>query len=546
MDSILLELYRHRFAGVAEEMGVALRRAAFSPNITERLDFSCALFDGAGRMVAQAAHIPVHLGAMPASVQAALRAFSQWQNGDVAILNDPYEGGTHLPDITLVAPVFAPGETVDDEFHYEQADNEQPAAGTKPDFFVAARAHHADVGGMSPGSLPLSTEIYQEGIIIPPLKLVKAGQVNESLLQLILRNVRTPDERAGDLSAQRAALHIGERRLRELMTAHGCAETLSYAAHLLSYSERLAHAALSAWPDGVYRFEDALETDEGPAPIRVAAHIAGDEITFDFAASSPCLFNSLNAVLPITQAACRYAVRCLIGDEAPVNDGFFAPVHIIAPEGSVVNVRPPFAVAGGNVETSQRVVDVVLGALSAALPGRVPAASQGTMNNLTIGGERPDGTTYAYYETVGGGAGAGPHGDGASGIHTHMTNTLNTPIETLETAFPLRVLRYGLRAGSGGTGRHRGGDGLVREYQMLAPVTVTVLSERRAIAPWGLNGGTPGATGCNILMAPDGREEELHAKFTGRLPAGARLRLETPGGGGWGSADATPEASDEQ
>jgi N-methylhydantoinase B len=526
MDPITLELYRHRFAGVAEEMGVTLRRTGYSPNIKERLDFSCAVFDGEGRLVAQAAHIPVHLGAMPASVAAAMRAFPAWSAGDLVILNDPFEGGTHLPDITTISPVFA--------------DNGNNDSGT-PDLFVASRAHHADVGGMTPGSLPLSTEIYQEGVIIPPIKLYESGQLNEGVLRLLLRNVRTPDERRGDLSAQHAAHSIGERRLHELVAAHGRAEVLAYAGHLQTYSERLTRAAIAAWPDGSFPFEDVMEWLQGDRlsliPIRVTVQIAGDGVTFDFSGSALAVHGSLNAVLSVTQAACWYVVRCLVGDEVPVNAGCFAPARVVAPAGSIVNALPPAAVAAGNVETSQRIVDVVLGALAQALPERIPAASQGTMNNLTIGGQLPDGSPFAYYETIAGGMGAAPEAAGLSGVHTHMTNTLNTPVEALETVFPLRVSRYALRAGSGGMGRHPGGQGIVREYELLAPATVTLLSERRRVTPWGLFGGAEGAPGRTVLIHPDGTEEELPSKFTRHLAAGARLRLETPGGGGWGESE---------
>ena len=344
MDAITLEIYRHRFAGIAEEMGEALRRTAYSPNIKERLDFSCALFDGAGNLIAQAAHIPVHLGAMPASVRAALDTFSTWQSGDIAILNDPFCGGTHLPDITMISPIFD--------------------GGARPDFFVATRAHHADVGGMTPGSLPLSTEIYQEGLIIPPLKLVEAGRENAALLQLILRNVRTPDERRGDLAAQRAAHHLGEQRLLELMTAQG-AEVVNYAAHLRAYSEKRVRAALRDWPQGEWHFEDYLETSDGLLPIRVAARVENGEVVFDFTGTAPQMQGSLNAVLSITQSACYYAVLCLL-DEIPINGGCFAPIHVSAPKACLVNAEPPVGVAAGNVETSQRIVDVVLGALAAS------------------------------------------------------------------------------------------------------------------------------------------------------------------------------------
>lgn len=539
-DPITLELYRHRFSGIAEEMGVTLRRTSYSPNIKERLDYSCALFDGAGRMVAQAAHIPVHLGAMPASVAAALAAFDHWSPGDVALLNDPYAGGSHLPDITMISPVFLPGAGGELRIADGAADPSQLATWNSqlPSFFIASRAHHADVGGMSPGSLPLSTEIYQEGIIIPPVKIYEAGRLVDGVLRLILRNVRTPGEREGDLAAQRAAHAVGEKRLLELVERFGAEEVRTYADHLLAYSERLTRAAIQDWPDGDYSFADVIEFTqrEGTTltPIQVTARIRGETVTFDFTGTADAIQSSLNAPLAVTQSACYYVVRALGGDAIPVNSGCFAPVTVTAPVGCLVNAQPPSAVAGGNVETSQRVTDVVLGALAQALPDRVAAAGQGTMNNCTMGGKRTDGSAWAYYETLGGGMGAHPAGDGLSGAHVHMSNTLNTPVEALEMAYPLRLVRYQLRRGSGGAGQHRGGDGLIREYELLGETTVTVLSERRIVAPWGLAGGDPGATGRNLLIHPDGREEELPGKFSRRLAAGSRLRIETPGGGGWG------------
>jgi N-methylhydantoinase B len=545
LDPITLELYRHRFTGVAEEMGITLQRTSYSPNIKERLDFSCALFDAAGRMIAQAAHIPAHLGAMPASVQTILHYFPTWQPGDVVIVNDPFEGGNHLPDITMISPVFVAEGVGSGEWGVGGSNSPLPTPHSLlPTFFVASRAHHADVGGMTPGSLPLSTEIYQEGIIIPPVKLYRAGVLNEELLQTILRNVRTPDERRGDLAAQRAAHAVGERRLHELIGAFGVEEVVTYSGHLLAYSERLTRAAIATWPDGEYRFEDVIELIEGDgvtlAPIKLKATVAGDEITFDFTGTAAMIHGSLNAVIAITQSACYYVVRCLVGDDVPMNAGCFAPVHIVAPAGCLVNARRPAAVAGGNVETSQRITDVVLGALAQAGaplgPEQIAAASQGTMNNLTIGGMREDGSPFAYYETIGGGMGASAQSDGISGVQVHMTNTLNTPVEALEMAYPLRVRRYGLRPGSGGAGRQRGGDGIIREYELLAPATVTMLSERRTVAPWGLAGGAPGRPGRNLLIHPAGEAEELPSKFTRRLRPGERLRIETPGGGGWGDA----------
>ncbi|MBP7961528.1 MAG: hydantoinase B/oxoprolinase family protein [Caldilineaceae bacterium] len=558
MDPITLELYRHRFASVSEEMGITLRRTAYSPNIKERLDFSCALFDAAGKMVAQAAHIPAHLGAMPASVATVLPLFPDWQPGDVVIVNDPFQGGNHLPDITMISPVFL--RMADGEWRMADGVGQEgaqppipnPQSQITPSFFVASRAHHADVGGMTPGSLPLSTEIFQEGIIIPPVRLVRGGVMNEDLLRLILRNVRTPDERRGDIAAQRAAHAIGQRRLLELVDRHGADEVLAYAEHLQRYTEQLTRSAIARWPDGRFEFEDVIELvieskagDEvSLVPLRVAAIIAGEEITFDFSGTAVMIHGSLNTVMGVTESACYYGVRCMMeegGDgAAPMNAGAFAPITVSAPVGCMVNAVSPAAVAGGNVETSQRIVDLVLGALAIAMPERAAAASQGTMNNVTMGGLRADGTPFAYYETIAGGMGGSAKGDGLSGAHVHMTNTLNTPVEALEVAYPLRVTQYSLRPGSGGAGAHRGGDGVVREYEALVPVTVTMLSERRAVAPWGLAGGEDGGVGRNVLIfrGKDGemREEVLLSKFTRRLQPGDRLRIETPGGGGWGHA----------
>ena len=517
-DPILLELYRHRFEGVADEMGGTLQRTSYSPNIKERLDFSCAVFDADGGLVAQAAHIPVHLGAMPASVAAALDHVECWFPGDIVVLNDPYEGGTHLPDVTMVSPVFV-------------ADEEAPA------FFVASRAHHADVGGMTPGSLPLAHELVQEGLVIPPVKLYEGGTPNEALMRLLLRNVRTPAERQGDLAAQRAAHAVGTRRLQELVQENSVDEGTAYARHLQAYSERRVRGALADWPNGTYTFEDTLElADDTTATICVTATVDGETVAFDFDGTDPADDGNLNAVLPITESACYYVVQGLVEGEMPMNAGSLAPVAVTAPEGTIVNADPPHAVAGGNVETSQRIVDTVLGALAPARPACVPAAGQGTMNNLTIGGTRADGSSFAYYETIAGGMGAGPDGDGLGGVHVHMTNTLNTPVEALEQAYPFRVTIYRLRDGSGGAGQCRGGDGLVREYELLVPVTVTMLSTRRAEGPWGRDGGGRGAPGQNVLVYPDGDEEDLPAHFSRQLPAGSRLRIETPGGGGFGPA----------
>jgi N-methylhydantoinase B len=539
-DPIRLEIFKHLFASVAEAMGVTLQRTAYSPNIKERLDHSCALFTGDGRLLAQAAHIPVHLGAMPASVQSALERCAPFAPGDLVILNDPYLGGTHLPDITLVSPVFiSPPTAPAAQLPFSPLPHSHTP--TLPHFFLASRAHHADIGGMSPGSMPLSTEIYQEGLIIPPLKLVAAGQRNEALWELILNNVRTPAERQGDLAAQMAAHAVGERRLVEIVTAYGLGVVQEYAAALIAYTERVMRALIASLPAGRYAFTDYLEAADGAdLPIRVTVTMAGETLEADFEGTAPAVAGNLNAVPAIVESAAAYVLRCLAagvagGGEVPMNAGAFAPLRVLVPAGSLLDARRPRAVAAGNVETSQRLVDALFGALAQAVPGAVPAASQGTMNNLTFGGRQPQsGLPFAYYETIGGGAGAGPEDEpAASGVHVHMSNTRNTPIEALEHALPVRVVRYGLRRGSGGRGRHPGGDGLQRTIRFLAPVTATVLSERRRRGPWGLAGGQPGAPGRNCLIR-DGVERELPGKFTLELQAGDCLSIETPGGGGWG------------
>lgn len=514
VDAISLEVFKNLFVSVAEEMGVTLQRASFSPNIRERLDYSCAVFDAQGRMVAQAAHIPVHLGSMPASVTHALEQFKTFQPGDVIILNDPYRGGTHLPDITMVSPVFA-GETAC--------------------FFVASRAHHADIGGMTPGSLPLSTELYQEGIIIPPLKLVDAGIQNDGVMTLITSNSRTPQERLGDLAAQLAAHRVGTQRLLALIERHGPDRLLEHADALLDYSRRMTEAIIDQIPDGVYAFEDALESDgqqEHPIPIRVTITVAGSTMTVDFTGSAPQVAGNLNAVEAVVKSATWYCVQLLAVDELPVNHGSFVPVEVIVPAHSVLNPDFPAAVSAGNVETSQRIVDVVLGALAQALPDRIPAASQGTMNNFTFGGVI-DRQPFVFYETIGGGHGAGPTANGIGGRHSHMTNTRNTPVEAFEYAYPVRILAYGLRDTSGGQGQQRGGDGVRRVYEFLCPATVSFQTERRIRAPYGLHGGTPGEVGINRLKRA-GTEEILGGKHTRQVVAGDQVIIETPGGGGWG------------
>jgi N-methylhydantoinase B len=519
-DPIRTEIMKHRLVSVAEEMGARLQRAAFSPNIKERCDFSCAVFDASGNLVAQAAHIPVHLGAMPLSVQACLETLT-FAPGDVAMVNDPYRGGTHLPDITVVSPVFIK-ETSDFAL-----------VG-----FVANRAHHADIGGMSAGSMPLSQEIFQEGLIIPPVKLMSEGKKNEDVWRLLMGNVRTPEERTGDLQAQLAANHIGIERMQGLAKRDGVQTLTTDMDALLQYSERMTRQLMSQLPMGCYRFEDALDNDgfsKEPAVIRVTITIEGEQATVDFSGTDGQRPGSINAVYPVTLSAVAYVFRCVLGLDIPANSGCLRPIHIIAPEGTLVNARRPAAVAAGNVETSQRIVDVLLGALAQACPGRIPAASQGTMNNLTIGGwDERHGRPFAYYETIGGGMGAGAHAGGVSGRHSHMTNTLNTPVEALEYAYPFRISRYALREKSGGAGRHQGGDGLVREYEFLQPAEITLLSDRRVTKPYGLQGGGSGEPGRNRLTQT-GVEKEVSGKCSFPVEAGDALIIETPGGGGFGT-----------
>jgi N-methylhydantoinase B len=526
IDAAELEIFKSLFHSVAEEMGAALRRSAFSPNIKERRDYSCAVFDGKGRVVAMGDHMPVHLGSMPMSVAAAIEAL-ELRPGDIAVLNDPYAGGTHLPDVTLVMPVFR-GET--------SAVRHRRYSG-RPIFYVASRAHHSDIGGAQPASMGLSEEIYQEGLRIPPVALARGGQIQPDVMRILLANVRTPREREGDIAAQVAACKLGERRLGEIAEKYGHAKTSAYLEALQTYSARLMRAALRKVPDGTCRAVDFLDDDGySPQPVRlqVAITFHRGRALVDFAGSAPACRGSVNAVFAITYSATFYVFRCLLGEDVPACAGLMEPVEVRAPEGSVVNARPPAAVAAGNVETAQRITDVLLRALAKALPHQIPAASSGTMNNLSFGGRDPrSGETFAYYETIAGGMGARPSQDGLSGVHTHMTNSLNTPIEALETAYPVRVREYSLRRGSGGAGRYRGGDGVIREIEFLTDVRGSILSERRRIAPYGLAGGESATPGRNRLTVA-GRTTALPSKAAFEVPAGSRLRIETPGGGGWG------------
>jgi len=520
-DPTRLEVFKNLFHSVAEEMGGALRRSAFSPNIKERRDYSCAVFDAAGQVLAMGDHMPVHLGSMPQSVEVAVRAI-KLRPGDIAMLNDPFAGGTHLPDVTMVMPVFLRGAR-------------------RPEFYVANRAHHADIGGAQAGSMGLSREIFQEGLRIPPVKIYASGKPANDVLTTLLANVRTPREREGDITAQIASCRIGERRLEEIVARYGRAEVARYSRFLLEYSDAMMRSALRSIPGGTYRGEDFLDDDGISAkPIRIAVtiRIRGERASVDFSDSDPECQGSVNAVAAITESAVFYVFRCLLNERVPATSGLMRSIRVIAPEGTIVNARPPRAVAGGNVETSQRIVDTLLRALARAVPRKIPAASSGTMNNFTFGGVdmRPgrDRMPFAYYETIAGGMGARPGRDGISGVHTHMTNSLNTPTEVLEMTYPVRVRQYALRRGSGGKGKYRGGDGIVREVEVLVDSQVGLLGERRRIAPYGLAGGSSGAKGKSELISRGRQKRRLASKCGLYLKAGDAIRIETPGGGGWG------------
>jgi len=528
-DGVQLALLRGFFVAAAEEMGATLMRAAHSPNITERLDHSCAVFDAGSRLVAQAAHIPVHLGSMPRAVEAA-QALAPFRRGDVVLLNDPFAGGTHLPDLTLVSPVFLGSERA-------------------PSFFVASRAHHADVGGAAPGSLPLAREVYEEGLRIPPVFLQRAGRPETNVLALLLANVRTPEERRADLAAQLAAQRAGEQRLASLAARLGSGTLRAGARALQRTTHAQARAAIARLPRGRWSAQDLLDDDGlGTRDVRIACTltIGGGRCRLDFTRSADQVAGPLNAVRAVTTAASLYAVRLVLAEDIAIDDGLLRAIDVVTRPGSVVDPRPPAAVGGGNVETSQRIVDTVLRAFARALPGRMPAASSGTMNNLLVGGTDPrTGAPFAYYETLGGGHGAGPGADGASAMQVHMTNTRNTPIESLEHAYPLQIERFAVRRGSGGAGAHRGGDGIERSVRLLAPARVTVIAERRLRGPWGLAGGGEGAPGETLVQhdATRARRERLAPKFTLDLAEGAVLTLRSPGGGGWGSPRAVRSRS---
>jgi N-methylhydantoinase B len=530
VDPVTLEVVRNAAAAVCEEMNATLVRTSYSPNITERQDCSCALFDVDGDLAAQAENLPVHLGAMPFSVAAALSSFppDTLSPGDAVLLNDPYDGGAHLPDLTLVTPVF-----VDDDLVA----------------LVANRAHHADVGGATAGSVAAdATAIYQEGLRIPPVKLRVGGDPNRAVYDLIERNVRTPDERRGDLRAQVAANETGADRVRELVDRYGADTYRTALSALQEYARRRMQSELEAIPDGSYRFEDVLDDDGRGAtdlPICATVTVDGDAVSIDFAGSADQTTGPVNAVLAVTVSATYYAIRAVTDPDIPPNAGCYRPIEVDAPSGSIVNPTPPAAVVGGNLETSQRVTDVVLGALARAVPERAAAASQGTMNNVTFGGTDDAGDPFAFYETQAGGAGAHADGDGMDAVHVHMSNTLNTPAEVLETAYPLRVRRYALRPDTGGAGEHRGGLGVRRDIEVRTDAVCSLLADRQRHAPYGLAGGEDGATGAAYLLE-DGGRTRLAGKSTDHLAAGAVVSLRTPGGGGYGDPAERPVAAIER
>ncbi|MBA3513658.1 MAG: hydantoinase B/oxoprolinase family protein [Pyrinomonadaceae bacterium] len=546
-DPTTLEIYRALYTSVAEEMGIALRRTAFSPNIKERRDYSCAVFDSNGRVIAQGDHMPVHLGSMPMAVAAALSELKM-APGDVVALNDPFAGGTHLPDVTLVMGVFGRDQVSGAKYQVpaKKKKNRHLTPHTRhPLFFVANRAHHADMGGATPGSMGLATDVYGEGLRLPPIRLVRAGEIVEDVMRLILANVRGHAERRGDFQAQIGSLKTGESRLLEIVARRGVTEAQEYALHLIAYSGRLMRHAIELIPDGTYQAEDWLDDDgisEAKIPIRVRIAVDGNRALVDFGGSAQQVAGAINAVEAITVSAVSYVFRCLIGGDVPASAGLMEPIEVIAPAGTVVNAVHPASVAGGNVETSQRIVDVLFKALAQALPDRIPAASQGTMNNLTIGGIDPrTGREFSYYETVAGGMGARANHDGMSAVHTHMTNSLNTPVEALEYSYPLRIREYNIRRHSGGNGRRRGGDGVVREIEALAPARMSILADRRKHAPYGQNGGEEGTVGNDIIIQ-QGSSRPIASKGSWELQPGDRVRIETPGGGGFGRSSGAREA----
>jgi len=520
LNVIEIEVFNKLFSSIAEEMGIILARSSFSANIKERRDFSCAIFDTRGELVAQAAHIPVHLGAMPMTLTCVLSEM-ELHPGDVIITNDPYKGGSHLPDITLIEPVFSP----------------DPAAPEQPLFYVVNRAHHADVGGRNPGSMGLAACLTDEGFLISPTRLYDKGGYNKKFIESFLKSVRNPEERLGDLRAQTASLARGKTRLHDLLKKYSSDYLFAVVDQLKNYAEKLMRSAINVLPNGAYSYTDYLDDDgitTKSIPISVDLIVHGSTVTADFSRSADQIESSLNAVVSVTMSATTYVFQCLVGEGYPINHGSYRPIKLITRPGTIVDAAKPAPVAAGNVETSQRIVDVLLGALSGAAADLIPAASCGSMNNIAIGGRHTrSGQEYAYYETIGGGMGGRPTMQGLSGIHTHMTNTMNTPIEALEHAYPLRVEQYGLVRNSGGSGSHKGGDGIIRSYRFLDKAHVSILTERRKLAPYGLAGGKPGGKGKNFLVR--GKiKKNLGGKSGFETEPGDLLQIRTPGGGGWG------------
>lgn len=510
MNPIELKLFSSRVSAICDEMGTVLRRTAFSPNIKDRLDFSCALFSSQGKLFAQAAHIPVHLGSMAFAMESIIEE-RQWAPGDMLVLNDPYLGGTHLPDVTLVAPVFIEeGECL---------------VG-----FVANRAHHANIGCDTPGSMPMSSSLEEEGLIIPPTLLFKSGQLQQEALALLqIESISL----TGDFAAQAGANALGVQRLQSLLRRMGLSAYEQGMQQLNDYADRITAATIAGLQIGRYDFTDYLDDDGcGQLNIRLALtlHIKTDSLELDFSKSTEQVAGNLNCPESVVAAAAFYCIRCLLPEDPPACEGLFRRIHLLTRPGSIVNAERPAAVAAGNVETSSRLVDLVFGALAQALPDRIPAASQGTMNNVAMGRiDKTTGKRWDYYETLAGGIGGGPSTNGRDAVHSHMTNTLNTPVESLEMHYPLRVHRYAIRAGSGGRGRHGGGAGILREYEFLDAAELSLLSERRFLSPWGLNGGGQGMKGRNSLNG-----ETLPGKCSITVKKGDRLLVETPGGGAWG------------
>lgn len=506
LDPTELEVMKHNFTAVPEQMGASLQRCAYSPNIKERKDESCALFSSNQKMIAQAEHIPVHLGAMPKALEKAVKEIN-FSPKDQILLNDPYSGGTHLPDITLIKPVFK------DETHLG---------------FVVNRAHHADIGGKTPGSMPGKSEtLEEEGLIFSPQHIVKNGEENEKVLKKFKEKTRAPKERIGDLRAQIGANEKGAEEFKKIVEKFGLEKYGKFVEDIIKYSEKRTKKIISDLPDVELKSEDMMEWEE-EVKLRTKIMIESESIKYDFKGTDNQVQGNINAPEPVTHSAVYYTLRCLLPDDIPVNEGCYNQVDIEIPDGSVLNPNPPAAVSSGNVETSQRVVELIFRALSKILPEKIPAESQGTMNNLIIGSE-----DFTYYETIGGGAGASKGKEGESAVHVHMTNTKNTPIESLENNYPLRVTSYKIRKGSGGSGEHSGGDGIIREIKVLNDAKISIQSERRRIPPKGMKGGSEGKVGKNIKIN-ENEEQELESKITLKLKKGEKIRIETPGGGGWG------------